>query len=96
MTYRITLKTLHGDTPIIGGLALAEALEYCRQRHGVLLFECVDADLDIECRACEDVYATGLDQLFAVADGCRAIRSGALYINGPRDDDSYLLLERTP
>lgn len=93
MTYRITLKTLHGDTPIIGGLALAEALEYCRQCYDVLLFECVDADLDIECRACEDVDENG-DVL--CRDGCRAIRSGALYINGPRDDDSYLLLERTP
>jgi len=91
MTYRITLRTLHGSAAIIGGLTLAEALEYCRVRYGVLLFDCVDADADIGCPACEGVDD---DASVLCADGCRAVRSGPLYLEGPRDDDSWLLLER--
>ncbi len=91
MTYSITKRASYESTPIIGGLALAEALEYCRQRYGVQQFHCQDADvLEVECHACEDVDEEGFVHC---RDGCRAVHSEPLYLNGRRDD-CYLLLER--
>ncbi len=94
MTYSITLKTLHGSAPIISETTFAEAIEWARERYGVQQWDCEDTDvLGAWCPACPDVDAA---ELVHCRDGCRAIVSEPLYLDGPRDDDSYLLLERSP
>ncbi len=84
--YRLTLKGLHGDGPP-RETTLTEAVEWACGRYGVVIWDCEDADLlEIECPVCEDIG-------FA-RDGCRAIVSHPLWLDGPRDDDSHLRLER--
>ncbi len=47
--------------------------------------------MEVHCPACEDVDDEA--DVYAV-DGCRAIVSEPLYLDGPRDEDSFLRLER--
>ena len=89
--YRLTVKRLYGDGPP-RETTFAEAIEWARERYGVQQWDCEDADvLEVECPACPDVDAA---ELVHCRDGCRAIVSEPLYLDGPRDDDSFLRLER--
>jgi hypothetical protein len=89
--YHLTLKGLFGDGPP-RETTMAEAIEWARERYSVVRWSCEDADvLEIECPACEGVDDEA--DVYAV-DGCRAIVSEPLYLDGPRDDDTHLRLER--
>ena len=89
MTYRITLRTVLGDAPVIESATLGEAIEWARERYGAADFHCVDADVhEVDCPVCEDAGHA--------SDGCRAVISEPLRLGGLRDEDSHLLLERIP